>query len=139
MRKTVLRRLILAHIGLALLTWLGLVGSPAAARGWSPEIHLQATASSTTEARTFIPKTWTPTPHPTLLINLPMVQQDASRQESQPEEETEATPPPTPSPTPIPPQTSAENAPIVVGALLIVSIIVLAWLFLGRKSWLEDG
>lgn len=74
--------------------------------------------------------TLTPTPDPTNAINLPMVQQEAPYQTSTPTSE-----PPTPTETVIfiPPQPPIVNAPIVVGATVIVAIIVLAWVFVGKQ------
>ena len=72
--------------------------------------------------------TITPTPVATNVINLPIVQQDASIQTSG-----EQTPPPTITPTPVPPQSIEDNAPIVFGAVVIVLIIILAWLIVGRR------
>jgi hypothetical protein len=77
-------------------------------------------------------KTMTPTPEPTIVFNLPMVQQ-APLQTNTPSGSGEQTPPPTPTPTQIPPQDADVNFPIVFGAAGIVSIIFLAWLVAGRK------
>ena len=81
---------------------------------------------------TFPTNTVTPTPEPTNALNLPIVQQEAPL--------LTGTPPgqfPLPSQTmiPIPPQPPEVNAPIVFGAIVIVSIIILAWFFIGRHPF----
>lgn len=140
MRTRTLGKFLLASIGLALLlAWLCEMVSPvAAAPGSGPARWLPMSAEPTSGAQPFVAATGTPTPHPTLLYNLPMVKQDAAQPATKPTKTAEPTPLPTPTPTSVRPQTSKENAPIVAGALIIVGIIVLAWLFLGQRAWTEN-
>lgn len=84
---------------------------------------------------TFPTNTVTPTQVPTKVFNLPMVQQEAPFPIGTSQISGEQLPPPTPTPTPIPPQTYEDNAPIVFGAMAIVLIIILAWFFVGRKTF----
>jgi len=81
---------------------------------------------------TFPTNTVTPTPEPTNALNLPIVQQEAPLFTGTPSGQF-----PLPSQTmiPIPPQPPEVNAPIVFGAIVIVSIILLAWFFVGRHPF----
>jgi hypothetical protein len=84
---------------------------------------------------TFPTNTVTPTQEPTKVFNLPIVQQEAPFPMSTLQISGEQLPPPTQTPTPIPIQTYEDNAPIVFGAMAIVLIIILAWFFVGRKTF----
>jgi hypothetical protein len=76
-------------------------------------------------------------PTNTVIINLPIIENNAPistplSPESYPAPESSPeNPPGTPTPTPIPVQTGSANVPIVLGALAIISVILLAWFFLG--------
>jgi hypothetical protein len=82
-----------------------------------------------------------PTPDPSQAVNLPYVQQNAPTPTAtlSPEDDgyvppqlaTEAIPG-TPTSTPIPIQTWEFNIPIVIGVVVIIAIIMLAWGLFGR-------
>jgi hypothetical protein len=102
----------------------------------SPELHVPASET-----------TATPTMRPTATaqVNLPFVQQRAPTStptlspfdagypafiktlSATPVEQS------TPTPTPIPPQGESTNFPIVIGALVIISIVLLSWVVFGKK------
>ena len=73
----------------------------------------------------------------TMVINLPIVEQNAPTLTSTPvggyPGPVQATPSQTftPTSTPIPVQTGSTNLPIVFGALGIIAVILIAWLFFG--------
>lgn len=82
------------------------------------------------------PALQTNSPTETLIFNLPIVEQNAPTDTPIPDLYPEPgsvleTPPGTPTPTPIPVQTGANNLPIVIGAFAIISVILLAWFFIG--------
>ncbi len=73
----------------------------------------------------------------TLIFNLPIVEQNVPTSAPvqldnypAPDPGIEL-PPGTPTPTPIPVQTGSANVPIVIGALAIITVILLAWFFVG--------
>lgn len=74
------------------------------------------------------------TPTETVLVNLPIVEQNAQTtpepvegaSEDVAEVESESV---TPTPTPIPIQRGSVNMPIVIGALAIILVVFLAWFF----------
>lgn len=76
-------------------------------------------------------------PTTTIIVNLPIIEQNALTATPVPvndgsEAGSEIVPDPsTPTPTPIPVQTGSVNLPIVIGALAIIVVIILAWLFVG--------
>lgn len=76
-------------------------------------------------------------PTSTVIINLPIIENNApistpSSPDNYPAPESSPeSPPGTPTPTPIPVQTGSANVPIVLGALAIISVILLAWFFVG--------
>ena len=84
----------------------------------------------------------TPAVDATQVINLPLVEQNpsaatpipASLEEILLREEHSVTETPTATATIFPQQTGATNLPIVLGAIVIMAIIVLAWLLVGRQS-----
>lgn len=135
MRKLILRDLLFLSISTTmLLGWL--TTSSSSARGLndpdqSPFFmdEIQITPAS----GNFPTNTITPTPHSTSAIILPIVQQDASLQTSEPQASGEQTSLPSITPTPMPPQSIEVNTPIVFGAIVIVLIILLAWLIFGRR------
>lgn len=73
----------------------------------------------------------------TLIFNLPIVEQNVPTSTPVPLDNYPAPdsgielPPGTPTPTPIPVQTGSANVPIVIGALAIITVILLAWFFVG--------
>lgn len=76
-------------------------------------------------------------PTGTIIINLPIIEQNVptstpvpNNSYPAPDSGTES-PPGTPTPTPIPVQTGSANLPIVIGALAIITVILLAWFFVG--------
>jgi hypothetical protein len=75
------------------------------------------------------------TPSTTVIVNLPIIEQNVSMETPSPQNnvsESELTAPLetlTPTPTPIPQQSGSTNLPIVIGAAAIISVVVLAWLF----------
>ena len=75
------------------------------------------------------------TPSTTVIVNLPIIEQNVSMETPSPqnnESESELAAPfetLTPTPTPIPQQTGSTNLPIVIGAATIITVVVLAWLF----------
>jgi hypothetical protein len=135
MQKLNLRDLLLLSISVALLSgWLTTsIGFADYSHDPDRNISLMNEVQVTPTSRNFLTNTITPTPHATSAINLPIVQQDASLQNSEPQDSGEQTPLPTITPTPAPPQTVEDNAPIVLGAVVIVLIIILAWLIVGRR------
>ena len=82
------------------------------------------------------------TPSITVIVNLPIIEQNVSQETPAPQEDVQevvaATALDTPTPTPIPQQTGATNLPIVIGALAIMIVVILAWFFVsylpGRKE-----
>jgi len=79
----------------------------------------------------------TSSPTGTLIFNLPIVEQNVPTSAPvqldnypAPDPGIES-PPGTPTPTPIPVQTGSANVPIVIGALAIITVILLAWFFVG--------
>jgi len=79
----------------------------------------------------------TNSPTGTLIFNLPIVEQNVPTSIPVPLDNYPAPdsgielPPGTPTPTPIPVQTGSANVPIVIGALAIITVILLAWFFVG--------
>ena len=79
----------------------------------------------------------TTSPTGTLIFNLPIVEQNVQTSTPVPLDNYPAPdsgielPPGTPTPTPIPVQTGSANVPIVIGALAIITVILLAWFFVG--------
>ena len=79
----------------------------------------------------------TNSPTGTLIFNLPIVEQNVPTSIPAPLDNYPAPdsgielPPGTPTPTPIPVQTGSANVPIVIGALAIITVILLAWFFVG--------
>ena len=75
------------------------------------------------------------TPSTTVIVNLPIIEQNVSMETPSPQNnvsQSELTTPLetlTPTPTPIPQQSGSTNLPIVIGAAAIISVVVLAWLF----------
>ena len=75
------------------------------------------------------------TPSTTVIVNLPIIEQNVSMETPSPQNndsESELTAPLetlTPTPTPIPQQTGSTNLPIVIGAAAIIAVVVLAWIF----------
>ncbi len=80
------------------------------------------------------------TPLPTQVINLPLVEQDpisplpGTPGEMILAEPSPTAPTPTITPTTILPQDTSTNMPIVLGAIGIVTVVILAWLLFGRIS-----
>ena len=76
-------------------------------------------------------------PTGTVVLNLPIIENNAPDSTPLPPDSypaPESTPestPGTPTPTLIPVQTGSANVPIVFGALAIISVILLAWFFVG--------
>jgi hypothetical protein len=81
----------------------------------------------------------------TLVINLPIVEQNAPTSTSTPiggyPGPIQATPSETftPTPTPIPIQTGSTNVPIVLGVIGIIFVILIAWLFFGYLPQRSKG
>lgn len=81
----------------------------------------------------------------TLVINLPIVEQNAPTSTPTPlggyPGPNQATPSETftPTTTPIPVQTGATNLPIVLGAIGIIVVIIIAWLFFGYLPQRSKG
>jgi hypothetical protein len=75
------------------------------------------------------------TPSTTVIVNLPIIEQNVSMETPSPQNndsESELTAPIetlTPTPTLIPQQTGSTNLPIVIGAAAIIAVVVLAWIF----------
>ena len=75
------------------------------------------------------------TPSTTVIVNLPIIEQNVSIETPSPlniDSESELIAPLeslTPTPTSIPQQTGSTNLPIVIGAAAIITVVVLAWLF----------
>ena len=137
MLKFNLRDFLLLSISATLLLGLLNASSGSARNSHSPDQNtsLRDQEQITPSLGNLSRNTITPTPDATNVINLPIVQQDVSLQTSEPQASGEITPLPSITPTPIPPQTIEDNAPIVFGAIAIVLIIILAWVFLGRKTF----
>ena len=84
----------------------------------------------------------TPAVDLTQVINLPLIEQNAPAATSIPpsleeiliSDGSSVTETPTATATIFPQQTGATNLPITLGALIILGVIVLAWLFFGRQS-----
>jgi hypothetical protein len=81
----------------------------------------------------------------TLVINLPIVEQNAPTSTSTPiggyPGPIQATPSETftPTPTPLPVQTGSTNVPIVLGVIGIIFVILIAWLFFGYLPQRSKG
>lgn len=75
------------------------------------------------------------TPSTTVIVNLPIIEQNVSPETPSPESNDPesnlivALETLTPTPTPIPQQTGSTNLSIVIGAAAIIAVVVLAWLF----------
>jgi hypothetical protein len=81
------------------------------------------------------------TPPPTQIAILPVVKQDGSgeaafqnQQAPTATQQPADTPTPTLTPTFIPPQDMTTNTPIVFGAMVIVILIVMSWVFVSRRE-----
>ena len=86
-----------------------------------------------------------PSPTGTIVFNLPVIENSIANATPGPSDgypEPESTleiPTGTPTPTSIPVQTGSVNVPIVLGALAIITVIILAWFFAGYlPSKIED-
>ena len=120
------------------LIWIGTIAG-------FPRANNKVLAAATLPPEDLSPTTATPqlviTPATTEIITLPLVEQNSGDGIPSPvvesltlqETPVPEVPEPTPTPTILPPQTGTANLPIVVGAAVIFSIIIMAWLLVGWR------